>query len=322
MTQKYALINASHNTMKTLPSILGLLCVVAVGSASAQITITVTQGEENGLAAAYDSTDLIQGLIPVELPGDHGWHSANTDPLDKLPAFTDGQGVRSTGLTGLLNDFPGAGLPAKLIEYALPAPADIQEIRVFTGNNGRDGRVFHTYTVRFSSDWGQTFTTPIYVQSHLSGTLNNTGHNQWQAVLSQLANTAGLLATEVTHLRFDFYAVDNTLGEMRDPFDGVNPFTSVDDGMSAPITSPLVWEIDVLGTDSPPRVSAQRSGTGLELTWLSRATSSFVQAASRLASPDWADLDLQPLIQRDGITNRTSIVIGSAPRFFRIRAQP
>ncbi len=98
--------------MKTLQSILGLLCATAVGSASAQITLTVTQGEETDLAATYDSTDLIQGLIAVELPGDRGWHSVNTDPLDRLPAFTDGQGMRATGLTGLLNDFPGAGLPA------------------------------------------------------------------------------------------------------------------------------------------------------------------------------------------------------------------
>ena len=176
-----------------------------------------------------------------------------------------------------------AGSPAKLIEYALPVPCDISEIRVFTGNNGRDGRVFHTYTVRFSSDWGQTFTEPIYVQSHLSGTLNNAEHNQWRVVLSQLTNTAGLLATEVTHIEFDFYSVDNTLGEMRDPFDGVNPFTGADDGFTAAITSPLVWEIDVLGTDSPPRLSANSSGTDVELTWLSRATNFFVQATSQLS---------------------------------------
>ena len=101
--------------MRTLPCILSLLCAAAVGSASAQITNMVTQGEETDLAATYDSTDLIQGLIPVELPGDMGWHSANIDPLDQLPAFTDGAGMRATGLTGLLNDFPPAGTPAKLI---------------------------------------------------------------------------------------------------------------------------------------------------------------------------------------------------------------
>jgi hypothetical protein len=302
-----------------------VLCAVAAGSASAQITNTVTQGEETDLAATYGSTDLIQGLIAVELPGDLGWHSVNTDPLDQLPALTDGQGMRATGLTGLLNDNINptiSGLPVKLIEYALPVPSDISEIRVFTGNNGRDGRVFHTYTVRFSSDWGQTFTAPIYVQSHLSGTLNNANNNNWRVVLSQLTNTTGTLASEVTHIRFDFYAVHNTLDEMRDPYDGVNPFTAVDDGYNAPITSPLVWEIDVLGTDSPPRLSANLSGTDVELTWLSRATNFFVEATSQVSPTNWADLNPQPLIQSSGVTNTTSIVTGGAPQFFRLRVEP
>jgi len=308
--------------MKTPQIISGLFCAVAVGSASAQISINVTQGEEYDLAAAYDSTDLIQGLIPVELPGDKGWHPANTDPLDKLPAFTDGQGDRGTGLTGLLNDFPGTNTPAKLIEYALPVPVDISEIRVFTGNEGRDGRVFHTYTVRFSSDWGQTFTAPIYVQSHASGTLNNAGNHQWRVVLSQLTNTTGALATDVTHIEFDFYAVDNTQGEMRDPADGVNPFTGTDDGLTVPVASSLVWEIDVLGTDSPPRLSANRAGTDLQFTWLSRDTNFIFEAATQLGVPDWADVNPPPVIQREGVTNRTSLGIGAGTKFFRLRAGP
>ena len=109
---------------------------------------------------------------------------------------------------------------------------------------------------------------------------------------------------------------------MRDPFDGINPFTGTDDGLNAAFVSPLVWEIDVLGADSPPRLAASRSGAELQLAWLSRATNVAVQAATRLASPDWADLSPQPAIQRDGITNMTSILAGSAPRFFRLRGGP
>jgi len=308
--------------MKTLKTVLVLFCATAACSATAQTTLTVTQGEETDLAATYSSTDLIQGLIPTELPGDRGWYPANTDPLDQLPAFTDGEGLRATGLTGLLNDFPGAGLPTKLILYALPVPSDIDEIRVFTGNNGRDGRVFHTYTVRFSSDWAQTFTDPIYAQSHPSGTLNNAANHQWRVVLSQLTNTSGRLASEVTHIEFDFYSVDNTGGQMRDPFDGVNPFTGTDDGLTAAFVSPLVWEIDVLGADSPPRLSASRSGTELQLAWFTRATNVTIQAASQLASPDWYDLIPQPVISRDGITNTTSLVMSNSPQFFRLRVVP
>ena len=312
--------------MKTPKTILALLCATLAGGASAQTTnytVTVTQGEEADLAATYDSTDLIEGLIPAVLPGDTGWHSVNTDPLDQLPAFTDGIGDRPTGLTGLLNDFPGAGHPAKLIQYALPVPCDIKEIRVFTGNEGRDGRVFHTYTVRFSSDWGQTFTDRIYVQSHPSGTMNNSSFNHWRVVLSQLTNAAtGVLAAEVTHLEFNFYAVDNTGGQMRDPYDGVNPFTGVDDGLTAAFVSPLVWEIDVLGTDSPPRLWPHLSGTDLQLTWVSRATNFALEATDQVSPADWKALVPQPVIQAAGVTNFTSVVVGPAPRFFRLKVGP
>jgi hypothetical protein len=56
-------------------------------------------------------------------------------------AFTDGAGLRATGLTSLLADFPGSGSPAKRIRYTLAVPDDISEVRVFTGNSGRDKRV-------------------------------------------------------------------------------------------------------------------------------------------------------------------------------------
>jgi hypothetical protein len=308
--------------MNTPRLILALFFALGSSSAIAQPALTVTQGEESDLAATYSSTDLIQGLIPTVLPGDLGWHSANMDPLDQLPAFTDGAGLRSTGLTGLLNDFPATGRPAKLIRYALPVPADLDEIRVFTGNNGRDGRVFHTYTVRFSSDWGQTFSDYIYVQSHPSGTLNNVDNHQWRVVLSQLTNGAGKLAKEVTHIDFNFYSVDNTGGEMRDPFDGLNPFTGTDDGLNAAFVSPLVWEIDVLGSDSSPRLAAMLSQSALQLAWLSRDTNVAVQAASRISSPDWNDLSPQPVILREGVTNTTSLLTGSTPRFLRLRVVP
>ena len=48
-----------------------------------------------------------------------------------------------------------------------------------------------------------------------------------------------------------FYAVDNTGGQLRDPFDGLNPFTGVDDGLSAAFVSPLIWEIDALAVPEP-----------------------------------------------------------------------
>lgn len=234
---------------------LGLLVRVAVAG------VVTTQGQTQAdLAASISSEDVIQGLIPSVLPGDNGWHPVNQDPADQLPAFTDGLEIRTTGLTGLLNDFPGEGKPTKLIDYQLASVTNIGEIRVFTGNNNRDGRVFHTYTVEFSTDGGQTYSSPIYVQSHASGTLNNASQpsppfNNWRIVLTQLtADNGRALALKATNIRFSFYAVDNTGGQMRDPFGiqggggGItpNPFTGADDTLSFAFVSPLVWEIDVL----------------------------------------------------------------------------
>jgi hypothetical protein len=125
----------------------------------------------------------------------------------------------------------------------------------------------------------------------------------------------------VTDIEFDFYSVDNTLGEMRDPFDGLNPFTGTDDGLTAAFVSPLVWEIDVFGSDSPPRLMANLTGSDLQLMWWSRAAGFVVEAATQLDPPDWADLDPQPVIQQDGITNSTSVVTGGT-QYFRLRVMP
>lgn len=287
--------------------------------AHAAPVINVTQGEEADLAATYSSTDLIQGLIPTELPGDLGWYPANTDPADQLPAFTDGIGMRATGLTGLLSDFPGAGNPAKRVQYALPAPADIKELRVFTGNNGRDGRVFHTYTARFSTDGGQSFAPPIYVQSHTSGTVNSTSVNDWRVVLSQLTDTSGLLAKRVTHFQLEFFSVDNTGGEMHDPYDGVNPYTGFDDNFAAAFVSPLVWEIDAIGQFSAPILTAARTGGSLAISWVGLTNGAKLEVATNLTAPAWLDLSPQPAISSSGNTNTAQVVIGSGAKYFRVR---
>ena len=305
--------------MKTFRWFCLLGFCAAAFAARAGLTVTVTQGEESDLAAPYDSFDLIEGLIPVELPGDLGWHSANTDPSDQLPAFTDGVGLRATGLTGLLADFPGAGNPAKRIQYSLVAPCDLAEVRVFTGNDGRDGRVFHTYTVEFSSDGGGTFTPPVYVQSHPSGTINNSTFNQWRVVLSQLGNTDGFVAQAVTDVRLDLYAADNSQGQTRDPFDGINPFTGMDDGYNAAITSPLVWEIDLLGRISPGILTATRAGTNVVLSWVTAMTGAVLQATASVAPTDWHDLSPQPPIAVTGTTNSAIVPIGAGSQFFRVR---
>jgi hypothetical protein len=207
-----------------------------------------------GLSYAYSSTDLLQGKIPTVLPGDIGWHSANpasSNPNDPngLPAFTDGLGDIGSGVTGLLNDYPAPGSPAKLIDYDLGGGYDVSEIRIFTGNNGNDGRIFSTTAVWTSTD-GVAFDFLGYFQSDQSGISNNgsTPGGPKGATLVRITREDGSpLAEDARHLRFHFFAVSDVEGLMRDPFDGVNTFTGNNDGLSAAYVSPLVREIDVFG---------------------------------------------------------------------------
>jgi hypothetical protein len=236
--------------------VFGGLLAFTFATAQAAVTSSTVHGLTPGeLDPMIAVGDLISGQIGVELAGDLGWHPANTDPADQLPAFTDGVGDLS-GLTGLLNDFPPAGAPTKRVQYTLPGATDISRLQILSGNGGGDGRIFSTTVVSYSVNNGGSF-NPLgssgYFQSDPSGTLNNAGSSPryYSTMVSIYDDSSPLLQAGVTDLIFEFYGVDNTLGQMRDPFDGVNPFTGFDDGLTAPNTSPLIWEIDVLPIPEP-----------------------------------------------------------------------
>ncbi|RIK70860.1 MAG: hypothetical protein DCC67_20565 [Planctomycetota bacterium] len=232
---------------------MGFAIMVSTTAAVAAPTVTTTHsGSSTGLAGSLVSGDLLSGLIATELPGDKGWHPANPASGNSLhpnglPAFTDD--VNNTGLAGLLNDFPGAGTPAKIIRYDLAAAADIRQIQILSGNDGADGRVFSTTAIRYSADGGGTYAPLGYFHSDPLGTVNT---GTWRSTLVDITDDSGpVLASGVTNLIFEFYAVDNTQGQYRDPFDGVNPFTGVDDGLNAAIASPLIWEINAVAIPEP-----------------------------------------------------------------------
>lgn len=219
--------------------------LTAAATANAAVTSSTQHGpESDSLDAQIESGDLIASLIGTELTGDLGWHPANTAPADQLAALTDGAGILGSGLTGLLNDFPPAGEPTKRVQYDLAAAADVGAIKVLTGNNGKDGRVFSTFTVYTSTDNGGSFDLLGYFESDLPGTVNAGDFGSTLVTVNDDASP--VLAAGVTNLQFNFYGVDNTGGQYRDPFDGVNPFNGIDDGLSAPNTSPLLFEIDVV----------------------------------------------------------------------------
>jgi len=232
--------------------ICGMALAASTSARAAVVSTTVHGVTAHDLDPMIAVGDLISGQLGDELLPLNGWHGANTDPLDQLPALTDDSGLRATGLTGLLNDFPGTGIPAKTLRYRFPA-TDVSRLQILTGNNGGDGRIFSTTVVRYSSDGGDTFDLLGYYQSDPSGTMNNDASSPryYSTMVSIYDDTTPLLRAGVTDLIFELYAVDNTGGEMRDPFEGVNPFTGVDDGLTAAFVSPLVWELDVVPIPEP-----------------------------------------------------------------------
>jgi len=227
-----------------------LLTLGLASAAGAAVTSVTAHGPEStSLNDMIQVGDVLSGLIGTELAG--GWHPAVSDPADKMPALTDDAGIRGTGLTGLLNDFPGAGNPAKVVQYDLAAATDIARIGILSGNNGKDGRVFSTTVVQYSTDNGQNFATLGYFQSDPSGTLN-AGPGPIGSTYVDIYDDAGAaLAAGVTNLQFLLYAVDNTGGQMRDPYEGVNPYTGIDDTYSAAFVSPLIFELDAVAVPEP-----------------------------------------------------------------------
>jgi hypothetical protein len=248
-----------------MPRTATLLACSLIMTGTALAAPTTTSSFDNS-GFAFDgqllTDDLIAGKIATELDGDLGWHPANAASIfgstwpSGLPAFTDGvNGVATDGTYGLLNDFPGAGVPTKVIQFDLDEPSNITAINILSGNNNNaDGRIFTTTVIRYSTDNGANFNELGYFESAPLGSLNNEtgnpvdGYTAFKSLFLEITDDAGgNLASGVTNLQFDFYAVDNTGGQYRDPFDGVNPFTNVDDGLSAGFVSPLIWEIDVIG---------------------------------------------------------------------------
>ncbi|QDU71428.1 PEP-CTERM sorting domain-containing protein [Mucisphaera calidilacus] len=229
--------------MKNLALSLALVAL-ASGSAFGAVTSTTAHSTDSfGFEAQLSNTDLIAGQVGVE-GADNGWHPATPGEPARLIQLTDG--TTGAGLNGLLNDFPGAGLPTKIVSYDLGGQ-DIGGINILSGNDGADGRVFMTVAIYADNS------LLAYVESDLPGTLNDQG---WRSTFVEIFDDASAtLAAGVNDLRLEFYTVDNTGGQYRDPFAGVNPFTGIDDGLSEAFVAPLIWEVDVLPVPEPASVA-------------------------------------------------------------------
>ena len=162
-----------------------------------------------------------------------------------------------------------SGRPAKIVEYPFDTPVDIGRINILSGNrNNADGRIFSTTYIEYSTNNGFTYQPLGYFQSDPSGTINSEttpvpplSPAQHSTFVSVFDTSNLTMLSGVTNVIFNFYSVDNTLGEMRDPFDGVSAITGIDDGFSAAFESPLILEIDVL-PPAPP-VIGDYNGNGV-----------------------------------------------------------
>lgn len=209
-----------------------------------------------GVGTNYDTEiaagagDLLSGLVGSD--DGLGWHGANPDHPGALASLTNDLGAN--GLFALANDFfPGSGNPSKTINYDLGGSFDIEQINIYSAWG--DARVASTTVVSFSANGGANFFQLGYFQSDPSGT-SFLPVNTVTGTLVEITDDGGaLLGSGVTDITFDFYA-SGVGNDAMDPFDGLNPFTGLDDGFAAAVTSTSFSEVDVIGTATIPEPSA------------------------------------------------------------------
>lgn len=260
---------------------IALFAIAVLQFHATLVLSAVTSSSQHGpnhdtFVPLISSSDLIQGRQTADIdvyenPMDSlgnpvlpGWHPQNTDPADQLAAFTDGLGLRASGLSGLLNDAnvdDPNGYAAKVVQYPFTTPVDIGKINLFTGNRfNADSRIFASAYIEYSTDFGFTFQPLGYFRSDASGTINdesnpNSTFNpaQKSTLLSIFDSASPTMISGVTDLVINLYAVGSDIDQVSpdrgihgDHFDGVNPLNGVDDGIRSAFVSPLVFEIDVL----------------------------------------------------------------------------
>jgi hypothetical protein len=214
--------------------------------------------------------------IDVPQPNHPGFHGATPDQTGGR--LTDG--LMGTDVDSVLADFLW---PSGVFQFDLPAPTDIGEIRVFAQNVNSypNGRVWQRYDVYVSRDTNADPKERLFVKlldrvvtggvvcppaSPGDGWNPNTNDgSQVPTIGSTLTrvfdDTDPRLASDVTSIRFVFWAVSNTQGVnwdqwlgprgcegIIDPFD-VDPIDG--DGYKRAIEATIVKEIDVL----PPAVT-------------------------------------------------------------------
>ncbi|MBE7486798.1 hypothetical protein HS121_00850 [bacterium] len=193
------------------------------------------------------------------------------------------------GLTGLLNDFPGENTPALIARWDLGGQANLNELRVFSGNNGRDGRVFQHYDVYVTQAQPPTSGFTLLAEEVACapfGSGNPAAPNDYVACLTSLKDSlGGPLASVVTGLEIHFYSVSNTARQFRDDWNAGNGDDRDDE--AAAFESPLIFEVDAFYDPLCSTVSGLWIST-MATCWRTRATTwCTVECGS--ADPVWND---------------------------------
>ena len=134
---------------------------------------------------------------------------------------------------------------------------DLTELRVFSGNQGKDGRVFQHYDVFVTADpWPSATSDWILLMAEVTSApfwTSNTGE-EIGASLSRLTNPAGgALAADITGLQLAFYAVSRTDSVFHDDWDACSGDDR--DATDAAFESPLIYEVDAYFGSQPDSTS-------------------------------------------------------------------
>jgi hypothetical protein len=207
------------------------------------------------LSVLPDASDPLNGNVATRLSG--GFHPVNTDPADHEPALTDGAGLDGSP-AGLLADFPGQNTPAWSGFWVLDGGrrVDLREVRVFSGNTGKDGRVFHHYDLYATADAapsGSSAWTRVREQVTSAAFGASNASAAIEAMETRLVDAGGgNLAAGITGMRIDFYSVSRNDALFHDDWDNCNGNDC--DGVAAAFQSPLVYELDAyfVSANRPP----------------------------------------------------------------------
>lgn len=259
------------NRMLVVGVCVFVCCSVALAAPVVSFTQLVTN--RANLTIPHSNNDPLNGRIATRISG--GWHYEVVNYADQEPALTDGNGLGT--YTGVMADFPGPGTPAWSGFWDIRIsnnPVFLREVRIYSGNLDKDGRVFHHVDLYVTtanppqpnSTWTLLIAGVVPIAIPV---LNPQPPNAWEATMSVVKDSGGAdLAAGVTGLRVDAYSVSGTDRGFRDQWDAGTPNDV--DGVDAAFESSKMYEIDAFfsttGAPTPtPTVSPTPVGPDVDM---------------------------------------------------------